>query len=108
MSDYRICTLNKDNHITGIERIACPTDGCALGRAAELADKNRAVEVWNLDRFVGRIAPHDRPHCHRRSRVRERKPTSIGRRRASWVRRGSRLIREGRGPKWVASRPRVR
>ena len=60
MPDYRICTLNKRNHITGVERMACPTDDGALGRAAELVSKDRAVEIWNVTRFVGRVAPYDR------------------------------------------------
>ena len=72
MPDYRICTLNKDNHVTGVERMTCPTDDGALGRAGELVNKNRAVEVWSMTRFVGRLAPYDRSdwrRYHRSARV---------------------------------------
>jgi hypothetical protein len=65
MPDYRICTLNKRNHVTGVERMTCPTDDGALGRAAELANKDRAVEIWNVTRFVGRVAPYDRSDWRR-------------------------------------------
>jgi coenzyme F420-reducing hydrogenase alpha subunit len=59
LSIYRI---EEDGHIKQAPIvIACDTDEQAIERARQYVD-GEAIEVWDLDRVVGRLDPHN---CNR-------------------------------------------
>ena len=56
MATYRVFVLGSDDHIVGAEVIDCPTDDDAMTLAPSLSgDDHKAVEVWELARYVGRV-----------------------------------------------------
>jgi hypothetical protein len=54
MPTYRAYLINEDNRVSSYKPIDADTDADALTAARALADVC-AVEVWDLDRKVGRI-----------------------------------------------------
>jgi hypothetical protein len=54
MPTYRAYLINEDNRVSSYKPIDADTDADALTAARVLADVC-AVEVWDLDRKVGRI-----------------------------------------------------
>ena len=55
MPTYRAYLINGDNRVTSYKPIDADTDAEALTAARLLAD-SCDVEVWDLDRKVGRLA----------------------------------------------------
>jgi hypothetical protein len=54
MPTYRAYLINGDNRVTSYKPIEADTDAEALTAARQLADACD-VEVWDLDRKVGRL-----------------------------------------------------
>lgn len=61
MPEYRIYTLNKENHIIKAEQAVFSTDHDALLRAADLITQVHGAEIWQADRLVARLAPQPNP-----------------------------------------------
>jgi hypothetical protein len=55
MPTYRAYLINGDNRVTSYKPIEADTDAEALTAARQFAD-GCDVEVWDLDRKVGRLA----------------------------------------------------
>ena len=55
MPDYRVCMLDKDNHIIDVVPVDYPTGDDALARAAELGRIHHAIEVWIRPRHFVRF-----------------------------------------------------
>ena len=54
MPTYRAYLINEDNRVASYKQIDADTDGEALTAARQLADGSD-VEVWYLDRKIGRL-----------------------------------------------------
>jgi hypothetical protein len=59
MREYRFCTLGDDDRIARPpDIVACQDDHDAIARALCLFD-GAAIEIWDGDRLVRRLAPRD-------------------------------------------------
>jgi hypothetical protein len=56
MSEYYVYTIGEDGHIAGRVAITCEDDEGAK-RQAELMVDGRAIEVWQMARFIVRLEP---------------------------------------------------
>jgi hypothetical protein len=60
MPTYRFYFTTNDNHLTGVPmRLECADDAAALVKAGETArtatNKANGINVWELNRLVGRV-----------------------------------------------------
>jgi len=59
MVAYRVFMLMSDRRMVGSKIIECFTDDEAMTVAPRFPGNHQAVEVWELERFVGRVElPH--------------------------------------------------
>jgi len=60
MVTYRVFMLVSDHRMVGSKMIECLTDDEAMTVAPRLPGNHKAVEVWDLARFVGHVElPHE-------------------------------------------------
>jgi hypothetical protein len=55
MANYRLFFIGRDDHIVKAEVLDCPTDSEAVAAARAACGEHPAVEVWELERKVGRV-----------------------------------------------------
>jgi hypothetical protein len=60
MAEYRIYYLDPDDHIFRADAFECADDAAAEATARSRAN-GHAVELWNLDRRIGRFESSPRP-----------------------------------------------
>jgi hypothetical protein len=58
--DYRLYFLDGDGHIRGVAELDCASDAEAIVLAESFGD-DRPMELWRRDRWIRRLAGHDRP-----------------------------------------------
>ena len=55
MTAYRVLLLDATGHRMSVHELACDTDDVAMAYAASMLAACPGVEVWHLDRKVGRL-----------------------------------------------------
>ena len=61
MQVYRIYPVGADDHFKSVKVVECDSDEEALAAAEKMIGRFPAMEVWKLDKFIGRVGTPTSP-----------------------------------------------